>query len=97
MGTFAVAIEGPVCSSADPLAGPEVAVYVVEWYSPAREAFLEFSRHNTRAEAEQTRVRLFAIIAEVDMLRIVRSAAAHANTPGRAPRWRCFVRPWAGV
>jgi len=97
MGTFAVAIEGPVCSSADPFAGPEVAVYVVEWYSPAREAFLEFSRHNTRAEAEQTRARLFAIVAEVDRLRILRSAAAHANTPGWAPLWRCWVRPWAGV
>ena len=97
MGTFAVAIVGPVCSSADQIAGPEEAVYVVEWYSPARAAFLEFSRHNTRAEAEQTRVRLFAIVAEVDRLRILRSAAAHANAPGRAPLWRCWVRPWAGV
>ena len=88
MASFAVAISGPVGSSAE---------FVVEWDSPLEEAFVEFSRHTTWAEAEQTRTRLFAIIAEVDVLRTARSAAAHANAPGQAPRWRCRVHPQAGV
>ena len=93
MASFAVAISGPVGSPAE---------FVVEWYSPLRGAFVEFSRHTTRAEAEQTRIRLFAIIAEVDLLLRwltprPRSTAAHANAPGRAHRWHCRVRPWVGV
>ena len=77
---------GPVCSSADHSAWHVDAEYVVEWYSLTEEGWIEFSRHNTRAEAEQTRDRLFAIIAEVAVFRMVRITVLFTNALERASR-----------
>ena len=77
---------GPVCSSADHCAWHVDAEYVVEWYSLTEEGWIEFSRHNTRAEAQQTRDRLFDIIAEVGVFSMVRITVVCANALERASR-----------